>query len=90
MAAEKFAVIVPRMVGNVEDWTTAFSWDGSFRPTRKAAYEHGVDTYGHDDFYLGRVMHGVLLAVGHFDGDYPDDHEDLADVARQVGLEADQ
>ena len=75
-----------QIVGNLDEWETVYTWDGSLHPTRKAAIKYGFEVFGHDDFNIGRVDTGALAWWGWMGEEHPD--EDRESAARSLGLDA--
>lgn len=75
-----------RLIGNLEDWSMSYDWDGLFHPSKAHAIRAGFERYDHDDFNVGHVVHGCLAWFGWMDEQHP--VEDYAAVAAQHGWTA--
>lgn len=72
------------IVGTVHEWETVYTWDGSTYLTRSAAISHGFQSFGSDDFNVGRVRGGRLVWWGWMEKEHP--AEDRASAAVGLGL----
>lgn len=82
----RYIVIVPSIVGNLEDWETLYFWDAKLYKTKQAAIGGGWKIHGHDDWLIGVVRDDQLVSVSWMD-DPPRDANELAEVAAGIGLE---
>jgi len=72
------------IVGNAEKWDHCYHWDRQAFPHKMAAVEHGLDTFGSDDFNVGELRDGRLVWWGWMDNPLL---EDLTSVAAALNLE---
>lgn len=82
----RYIVIRPAIVGNLENWTTEYYWDGAVYITRQKAVHGGFKVHGHDDWLIGVIRNDQLVQVAWMD-DPPRDAEELASVAAGIGME---
>jgi hypothetical protein len=91
VTSHRYIVITSQIVGPPADWSTAYSSDMILHDRREVAIGHGLETLGHDDFCIGTVDAGRLVAYGFGLDDFPpEDRDDLDVIARQLGLPATQ
>ena len=83
----RYIVIRPAIVGNLENWTTEYYWDGAVYTTRARAITGGFKVHGHDDWLIGILRDDQLIRVAWMDEDR-DDADELADIAAALSLEA--
>lgn len=84
----RYAVIRTQIVGSPDAWSHSYTWDGVLLDVRESAQEHGWGTLDHDDFSIGTVKDGRLIAFGFGQHDWaPEDRDDLGEIARQIGLQ---
>jgi hypothetical protein len=85
--AKQFIVVRQQIIGLPEAWSTQYSWDGQRHDTRQAAIDAGLRGLGHDDFNVGTVEDGRLVAFGWDQYDFaPAAGYDLDEIGRQIGL----
>jgi hypothetical protein len=85
----RYIVITPQIVGTAADHSTAYTSDMIPHDDREVAIGHGLETLGHDDFCIGTVDAGRLVAYGWGMDDFAeDDCDDLDVIAGQLGLPA--
>lgn len=75
-----------QLVGNLENWSVVYSWDGRWFADREVAVKAGLNELDHDDFNVGYVDAGKLTWFGWMDEQHPT--EDYPEVARQFGWTA--
>lgn len=80
----EYVVILQQIVGNLENWTTAYYWNGTRHSSHDDAIAAGVRELDHDDFNIGRVEGDRLVWFGWMNEQLPD--YDLNEIARQVSL----
>jgi hypothetical protein len=83
---KRYIVIVPSIVGNLENWETIYYWDSLVYKTQQAAVRGGWKIYDHDDWLIGVIRDDLLVSVSWMD-DPPRDAEELASVAAGIGLQ---
>lgn len=91
MTDRRFMVVTQQIVGNPESWSTDYSSDLETFTDRQAAFCHGVNVLGHDDFNIATVdADGNLIAFGfdHIDWPNPTEDYDAVEIASQLGLPA--
>jgi hypothetical protein len=82
--------VQPRIIGTVEKYDTCYDWDGETFPHRMAAIDHGLNTFGSDDFNVGELRDGKLVWWGWMDQRGNNSHallEDLAAVSAALGFD---
>lgn len=72
-----------QIVGNLENWTTCYSWDGKYHPTREDAIKAGFRELDHDDFNVARIEDGNVVWWGWMEEQHPLD--DAWDAGMQNG-----
>lgn len=87
----EYIVVVPHIVGNLEDWETVYSVPlrGQRWSLRKIAIVEGVRELDHDDFLLAIVERDEVVGVAWQDEDRGSDPSDLverAEIALALGL----
>lgn len=80
-----FVIVRPQIIGNAEQWNTAYYVDPERHPSIDAAVAHGIETYDHDDFLLA-VLDGETVAAIAWQHELRDEPEELAAVAAQLCL----
>jgi hypothetical protein len=88
-----YVVVVPHIVGNVEDWSTVYSFLTRNRrwPTRDQAIREGIRELDHDDFLLAIVEGDTVVGVAwqaENRGTDPGDLSERAEIAQALGLRA--
>lgn len=70
-----------------------YLWDGLRFTGRQHALDHGYRVFGHDDFNIGTLVDGRLVAFGFGMRDFGPDRAgdphggyDLAEIARHIGV----
>ena len=87
-----FVVITQHVVGSSGQWSTVYRSDGKTFPSREKAIRHGWRVLDHDDFNIGTLSEGRLVAFGWGDKDFGPDEAgdphggyDLSDIQEQTG-----
>lgn len=81
-----YIVIQQQIIGSPESYEFVYSWDGMRHASTDAAVRAGWREFDHDDFNVGRVDSTNRLVW--FGWQYQELDDDLAEVARQIGLSA--
>lgn len=78
-----WVALVGQLVGDLEQWSTAYGWNGLFYPDKEQAIRQGFIQADSDDFNVAKVENGKLTWFGWMDEQHPT--EDYAAVAEQFG-----
>ncbi|WP_047892572.1 hypothetical protein [Micromonospora sp. RV43] len=81
----EYIVIVPSIIGGPSAWSTTYAPDPGRHPSRQAAIDAGWAVREHDDWLIAVVSGESLVGLAWMFEDR-DDAEELADVARALGL----
>lgn len=91
MSAKSFVVITQHVVGSSGQWSTVYRSDGKTFADRTKAISHGWRVLDHDDFNIGTLVAGQLVAFGWGDKDFGTDEDgaphggyDLHDIQDQA------
>lgn len=92
----EYVVIQQKLWMNEHGHGCDYIWDSTRHRTRTAALKAGWRELGHDDFNIGTLEDGRLVAFGWGDWDFGPEHGDdephggydLAEVAHHGGLTA--
>ena len=88
----KWIVIKQQIIGNPETWATDYEWIGDSYPSAAEAFEAGCRILDHDDFNVGRIEKGRLVAFGYYDyadefRNFPNDVVAVATYLEKSGYE---
>lgn len=78
-----WVALVGQIVGNLEQWSTVYGWNGLYYADKQRAIRAGFDDAECDDFNVGYVDRGRLTWFGWMDEKHP--AEDYPEVADQFG-----
>ena len=81
-----YIVIVARAWMNERAYGFNYSSDLKQFTQRRAAIRHGFKLCESDDFNIGTIQGGRLVATGWMDEDFPPEDDDLEAQAEQLGL----
>lgn len=86
--AEHFLVIQQQIIGSPASWGYSRWTDYELFDDRQAAIDHGWKLFDHDDFNIGTVRDGRLVAFGWgMDKDFPpEDSDDPAVIDAALNL----
>lgn len=86
--SDRYIALACSIVGNLENWSSSWYWDGTYWDTLDGAIEHALETYDRsDDFNVGTIGEdGRLCNIGWMHEEREQDDGELREANEQLGL----
>lgn len=87
MEKKEYVVLCPQVIGSsTTGFNVEYNWDDVRLPTYLRAKKHGFKVRGSDDFNIGVLLGGKLVALQWMDKQIETTADELAEIIDQIGL----